>query len=152
MYMKTLFQGLPNELFPRRAWECEWRIVRIPSKRSSPKVHSQAPKYIDKQDSPPNHAHCAYMFRHQSDFLSASQSVSRVFLETDWGAIFQCKFSPRNMRNAHGSGGNPVRPTAGTHDVWSVWRSEIETPRGVSHSNSPVKVESGFPGLAPDCH
>ena len=46
------------------------------------------------------------MFRHQSDFLSAPQSVSRVFLETDWGAIFQCKFSPRNMRNTHGSGGN----------------------------------------------
>ena len=46
------------------------------------------------------------MFRHQSDFLSAPQSVSRVFVETDWGAIFQWKFNPRNMRNAHGSGAN----------------------------------------------
>ena len=40
------------------------------------------------------------IFRHQYDILYAPQSVSRVFLETDWGAIFQCKFS-----SAHGSGG-----------------------------------------------
>lgn len=33
-------------------------------------------------------------------------NVSREsFVETDWVEIFQWKFSPRNMRNAHGSGG-----------------------------------------------
>ena len=34
---------------------------------------------------------------------------------------------------------------ASTHDVW---RSEIETPRGVSHTFSPVKSEFAFDKLA----
>eukprot|EP01043_Picozoa_sp_COSAG02_P015546 COSAG02_NODE_664_length_18739_cov_11.071567_24_plen_300_part_00 len=50
---------------------------------------------------------CAlHMLRHQSNSLSAPQSLSMNFLETDWAAIFQWKVITRNMCNAHGSEGN----------------------------------------------
>ena len=39
------------------------------------------------------------------------------------------------------SGGHWSNPSPSSHDVW---RSEIETPRGVSHTFSPVKSECAF--------
>eukprot|EP01043_Picozoa_sp_COSAG02_P070545 COSAG02_NODE_12534_length_1529_cov_14.772113_1_plen_136_part_10 len=55
---------------------------------------------------PPPREPCAlHMVRHQCNSLSAPQSVSSNFLETDWAAIFQWKVITRSMCNAHGSEG-----------------------------------------------
>eukprot|EP01043_Picozoa_sp_COSAG02_P044785 COSAG02_NODE_4032_length_5881_cov_10.701712_5_plen_56_part_00 len=51
------------------------------------------------------------MFRHQSNFLSAPQSVSSNFLGTDWGAIFRWKVITQNMCDAHGSKGRWIYPS-----------------------------------------
>ena len=50
---------------------------------------------------PPNRAHCACFGISLISCLRPNLS-REFFLETDWAAIFQRKFSPRNMRNTHG--------------------------------------------------
>ena len=95
-----------------------------------------------RSHSPPRTVRIAHVSASESDFLSAPQSVSRVFLETDWGAIFQCKFSPRNMRNTHGSGGKRLSEIPNISNCLIVEELVDQLPSTGSDYHSAILVGS----------